>query len=185
MHGHARLLRRGPLLRTDSCGGSLASPTADGARATAASRPPSPRCHAAAVPAASLSPRLLLRPPPLARPALEASPSPSARRRSLRWENVAAASGGRGEGGGEGRRGPLFHLARAMAVAVLVPVLAFLVVSGFVARMGVVVVVGLSLVRSVAQSVEGERVSAEARGDLVASAAVYAGVMAVVASVMT
>lgn len=86
----------------------------------------------------------------------------------------------------------IVHVAIAMAVAVLVPVLAFSVIPGFVGRMTVVLLMGLSVVGPVAQSGEGLKRNTGAgegegeghRLDLMFSAAVYAGLMAVVAGIM-
>lgn len=75
------------------------------------------------------------------------------------------------------------HLALALAVAVLVPILSFPMVPGFVARMIVVLLVGMSVVGSMAQAVDGRR-AVEAKGEVVYSAALYAGIMAVIAAVM-
>lgn len=77
----------------------------------------------------------------------------------------------------------MVHLALALAMAVAMPVLAFSIIPGFVARMIVVLLVGLSVAGSVAQALNMKRL-AESRGDLMYSGAVYAGAMAVVAGVM-
>lgn len=77
----------------------------------------------------------------------------------------------------------MVHLALALAMAVAMPVLAFSIIPGFVARMIVVLLVGLSVAGSVAQAVDLKRL-AESRGDLVYSGAIYAGVMAIVAGVV-
>lgn len=77
----------------------------------------------------------------------------------------------------------MVHLALALAMAVATPVLAFSIIPGFVARMIVVLLVGLSVAGSVAQALDIKRL-ADSRGDLVCSGAVYAGVMAIVAGVM-
>lgn len=77
----------------------------------------------------------------------------------------------------------MVHLALAMAMAVAMPVLAFSIIPGFVARMIVVLLVGLSVAGSVAQALNMKRL-AESRGDLMYSGAVYAGAMAIVAGVM-
>lgn len=77
----------------------------------------------------------------------------------------------------------MIHLALALAMAVAMPVLAFSIIPGFVARMIVVLLVGLSVAGSVAQALDMKRLS-ESKGDLVYSGAVYAGVMAIVAGVM-
>lgn len=77
----------------------------------------------------------------------------------------------------------MVHLALALAMAVAMPVLAFSIIPGFVARMIVVLLVGLSVAGSVAQALDMKRL-ADSRGDLVYSGAVYAGVMAIVAGVM-
>lgn len=77
----------------------------------------------------------------------------------------------------------LLHVAFSMAVAVLVPILTFSVVPGFVGRMTVVLLVGLSVLGSVAQS-EGMRKGVDSSTDLVFSGAVYVAVMAVVAGII-
>lgn len=77
----------------------------------------------------------------------------------------------------------MVHLALALAMAVAMPVLAFSIIPGFVARMIVVLLVGLSVAGSVAQALNMKRLP-ESRGDLVSSGAVYAGAMAIVAGVM-
>ena len=80
----------------------------------------------------------------------------------------------------------LLHLAVAMAVAVLVPILTFAVIPGFVGRMTVVLLVGLSLVGSLMQSgsldlgADGSNSSL----DILLCAGVYGGAMAVVASMV-
>ena len=71
----------------------------------------------------------------------------------------------------------LAHLAIATAVAVLVPILTFAVIPGFVGRMAVVLLVALAVFGTQAQA---GTVGIETR-DLVVCAGVYGGVMAVLA----
>lgn len=79
----------------------------------------------------------------------------------------------------------VLHVAIALAVAVLLPILTFSTIPGLVGRLIVVVLVGMSVAGSVVQS---GSVGASAAGgyskDLFVSAAVYMGVMAVVAGVL-
>lgn len=79
----------------------------------------------------------------------------------------------------------VLHVAIALAVAVLLPILTFSTIPGLVGRLIVVVLVGMSVAGSVVQS---GSVGASAAGgyskDLFVSAAVYTGVMAVVAGVL-
>ncbi|KAJ4387273.1 hypothetical protein N0V93_007862 [Gnomoniopsis smithogilvyi] len=77
----------------------------------------------------------------------------------------------------------MLHLALALGMAFVVPVLVFSIIPGFVARMIVVLLVGLSVGGSVAQVVDVKQV-AESKGDFVYSGAVYAGLMAMVAGIM-
>lgn len=77
---------------------------------------------------------------------------------------------------------PLFHMAIAIAVAVLVPILAFSVIPSFIGRMTVVLLVGLSVICSELQS--GAVNSTVLSRDLMGSVAIYAAVMAVVAGVI-
>lgn len=75
----------------------------------------------------------------------------------------------------------------ALAVAVLVPILGFAIVPGFVERIVVVVValmMGVSVVGSRTQAEDLKRAVVESRAELAYSGALYAGVMAVVAGVM-
>lgn len=82
----------------------------------------------------------------------------------------------------------VLHVAIALAVAVLLPILAFPSIPGLVGRLIVVFLVGMSVAGSVVQSgsVVGPS-GGDAKGgysrDLFVSAAVYTGVMAVVAGV--
>lgn len=79
----------------------------------------------------------------------------------------------------------VLHVAIALAVAVLLPILTFSTIPGLVGRLIVVLLVGMSVAGSVVQS---GSVGASAAGgyskDLFVSAAVYTGVMAVVAGVL-
>lgn len=79
----------------------------------------------------------------------------------------------------------VLHVAIALAVAVLLPILTFSTIPGLVGRLIVVFLVGMSVAGSVVQS---GSVGASAAGgyskDLFVSAAVYTGVMAVVAGVL-
>lgn len=77
----------------------------------------------------------------------------------------------------------ILHLALALGMAFAVSVLAFSIIPGFVARMIVVLLVGLSVGGSVAQAVDVKQV-AGSKLDLMYSGAVYAGLMAFVAGVM-
>ncbi|KAJ4410994.1 hypothetical protein N0V82_009098 [Gnomoniopsis sp. IMI 355080] len=77
----------------------------------------------------------------------------------------------------------MVHLALALGLAFAVPVLAFSIVAGFLARMTVVLLVGLSVGGSVLQAVDVKQV-AESKGDFMYSGAVYVGLMAIVAGVM-
>lgn len=82
----------------------------------------------------------------------------------------------------------VLHVAIALAVAVLLPILAFPSIPGLVGRLIVVFLVGMSVAGSVVQSgsVVGPSGGAAGSGyskDLFVSAAVYTGVMAVVAGV--
>lgn len=76
------------------------------------------------------------------------------------------------------------HVAIALAVAVLLPILAFPVVPGFVGRLIVVCLVGMSVVGSVVQSGSVECGAGGFSRDLFLSVAIYTGVMAVAAGVL-
>lgn len=77
----------------------------------------------------------------------------------------------------------MVHLALALGMAFAVPVLAFSIIPGFVARMIVVLLVGLSVGGSVAQTTDVKQV-AGSKGDVMYSGAVYAGILAIVAGLM-
>ncbi|KAL1846013.1 hypothetical protein Daus18300_014388 [Diaporthe australafricana] len=80
------------------------------------------------------------------------------------------------------------HVAIALAVAVLLPILAFSIIPGFVGRLIVVFLVGMSVVGSVVQSgsvgAGGGAAAGSSSKDLFLSVAIYTGVMAVVAGVL-
>lgn len=76
------------------------------------------------------------------------------------------------------------HVTIAMAVAILIPILAFSAVPGFVGRITVVLLVGLSATGSVVQSGVIKK-SVDSNADMMCVAAVYAAVMAVVAGVIS
>lgn len=79
----------------------------------------------------------------------------------------------------------VLHVAIAVAVAVLLPILTFSTIPGLVGRLIVVVLVGMSVAGSVVQSgAVGARAAGGYSRDLFVSVAVYAGVMAVVAGVL-
>lgn len=79
----------------------------------------------------------------------------------------------------------VLHVAIAVAVAVLLPILTFSTIPGLVGRLIVVVLVGVSVAGSVVQSgAVGARAAGGYSRDLFVSVAVYAGVMAVVAGVL-
>lgn len=77
----------------------------------------------------------------------------------------------------------LLHVVIAMAVAVLVPILAFSAVPGFMGRISVVLLVGLSAMGSMVQSGAVKK-GVESSTDMMYIAGVYAAVMAVVAGVI-
>lgn len=79
----------------------------------------------------------------------------------------------------------VLHVAIALAVAVLLPILTFSTIPGLVGRLIVVVLVGMSVAGSVVQSGSvGSRAAGAYSKDLFMSVAVYTGVMAVVAGVL-
>lgn len=78
----------------------------------------------------------------------------------------------------------VLHLTIAMAVAVLIPILAFSAVPGFVGRLTVVLLVGLSAMGSVVQSGVIKK-GVDSSTDMMYITAVYAAVMAVVAGVIS
>ncbi|KAG6354772.1 hypothetical protein INS49_003853 [Diaporthe citri] len=79
----------------------------------------------------------------------------------------------------------VLHVAIALAVAVLLPILTFSTIPGLVGRLIVVVLVGMSVAGSVVQSGSvGARAAGVYSKDLFMSVAVYTGVMAVVAGVL-
>lgn len=77
----------------------------------------------------------------------------------------------------------VLHVVIAMAVAVLIPIIAFSAVPGFVGRITVVLLVGLSAMGSVVQSGVVKR-NVDSNADMMCITAVYAAVMAVVAGVI-
>jgi len=115
------------------------------------------------------------------------SPSASSRASSVMTAHRVERGddAGAGDNGGEVRRdtaregGELAHLAIATAVAVLVPILTFTVIPGFVGRMAVVLLVALAVFGTQAQA---GTVGIDRR-DLVVCVGVYGGVMAVLAGV--
>lgn len=79
----------------------------------------------------------------------------------------------------------VLHVAIALAVAVLLPILTFSTIPGLVGRLIVVVLVGMSVAGSVVQSGSvGARAAGVYSKDLFMSVALYTGVMAVVAGVL-
>lgn len=78
------------------------------------------------------------------------------------------------------------HMAFAMAVAVLVPVLMFSVIPGFAGRFAVIMMVGLSVFGSLAAQVGegGKGRGMELGRDFFISTALYGGVMAAVAGIV-
>lgn len=79
----------------------------------------------------------------------------------------------------------VLHVAIALAVAVLLPILTFSTIPGLVGRLIVVVLVGMSVAGSVVQSGSiGASTAGSYSRDLFVSVAVYTGVMAVVAGVL-
>lgn len=79
----------------------------------------------------------------------------------------------------------VLHVAIALAVAVLLPILTFSSIPGLLGRLIVVVLVGMSVAGSVVQSGSvGARAAGAYSRDLFVSVAVYTGVMAVVAGVL-
>lgn len=79
----------------------------------------------------------------------------------------------------------VLHVAIALAVAVLLPILTFSTIPGLVGRLIVVVLVGMSVAGSVVQSGSvGARAAGAYSKDLFMSVALYTGVMAVVAGVL-
>ena len=79
----------------------------------------------------------------------------------------------------------VLHVAIALAVAVLLPILTFSTIPGLVGRLIVVVLVGLSVAGSVVQSGSvGPSAAGGYSRDLFVSVAVYTGVMAVVAGAL-
>ncbi|KAJ9145521.1 hypothetical protein NKR23_g5365 [Pleurostoma richardsiae] len=131
------------------------------------------------------------------------SPTPSRPRTANAAHNDGSRSSHRPptrRGGKDGTAAPpeqphplrILHVAVAMALAVLVPILTFAVIPGFVGRMTVVLLVGVSLVGSLVQSgslalgstgKSGYGTAATTR-DVVLCAGVYGGVMAAVAAVV-
>lgn len=77
----------------------------------------------------------------------------------------------------------MLHVVIAMAVAVLIPILAFSAVPGFVGRISIVLLVGLSAMGSMVQSGAVKK-SIDSSTDMMWIAAVYAAVMAIVAGVI-
>jgi len=77
--------------------------------------------------------------------------------------------------------GELAHLAIATAVAMLVPILTFAVIPGFVGRMTVVLLVALAVFGTQAQA----GMIGIDRRDLVVCVGAYGGVMAVLAALST
>lgn len=79
----------------------------------------------------------------------------------------------------------VLHVAIALAVAVLLPILTFSTIPGLVGRLIVVVLVGMSVAGSVVQSGSvGARAAGAYSKDLFMGVALYTGVMAVVAGVL-
>lgn len=185
MHGNSWLVRHNRLSHSHGSGSSRGSATSAGGSPRFARHPPVPGLGEPPMP----SPRLPASPLRAAHSVVSpAAPAPGGDGPDDE-EEVAAPASSRARAvpvAGTSAHA-MVHVAIAMAVAVLVPVLAFSVIPGFVGRMAVVLLVGLSVAGPVAQSGEVKKGTGhgESRGmDLMYSAAVYAVLMAVVARIM-
>lgn len=186
MHGNSWRTNRGHLRGSSSVSHSPSPGLMASLGSAGLPTPRRPRSSSEALTPRSLTPRSGT--PPVGKKADIPVP-PIAVVPTIKVDQPAVTSSSKGDVEEAEHTSPVvLHVAIALAVAVLLPILAFPSIPGLVGRLIVVFLVGMSVAGSVVQSgsVVGPSGGASGAGysrDLFVSAAVYTGVMAVVAGV--